>query len=128
MILGSQALCLCFRFDPGPKHTEISHGCTLEAGFLACYSVPAISLRAAKSLRVRKYQFDSMTRKQYIIPLKGFLYPVASPLPKCHQSSAINCVFRCCHFLSEKGKLFFLKVKCNLVFQVYVTDKFILIC
>lgn len=97
---------------------------TLEAVFFfACYPACGIPLPAAQNHNVRKLCFDNMDIK------KGFSLSGCNSLTttaiNLQQSTAFFSAVTSC---LKRANCSFCKAKCNLALQVYVTDKFILIC
>lgn len=123
-----QTLCWCFCLDSGPKYIlKFLVAVHWRLGFLHTIQLLPSLYRQPKALRSENSGLILWTENS-MFHLKLFSIQLYLPYPNCHQSAAINCVLHCCHFLFEKSKMFFSKVKCNLAFQVYMTDKFILIC
>lgn len=119
---------LTFYLDSGPKYIlKFLMAVHWRLVFLHTIQLLASFYRQPKALRSENRGLILWTENS-TFHLKIFFIQLHLSYPNCHQSAAINCVFHCCHFLFEKSKPFFFKVKCNLAFQVYMTDKFILIC
>lgn len=120
----SPALCWYFYLDSGPKYIlEFLMAVQWRLVFFAYYPACGIPLAAAQNHNVRKLCFDNMDIK------KGFSLSSCNSLT----TTAINLQQSTVFFSAvtsclKRANCSFCKAKCNLALQVYMTDKFILIC